>query len=140
MYKNSKICVVVLAYNEEKHILKVIKTVPDFVDHIIIVDDASIDGTYELASSSRDERVIVIKHEINQGVGGAIITGHKKALELGTDISVVMAGDGQMDPQYLPDLLDPIIEEGYDYKMEIFLSKEMHLALCKDIKFLEISC
>lgn len=81
----------------------------------MVVDDASIDNTYNVALNSRDSRVCVIKHEINQGVGNAIISGHKKALELGVNISVVMAGDGQMDPKYLPDLLDPIIEEGYHY-------------------------
>jgi glycosyltransferase involved in cell wall biosynthesis len=63
--------------------------------------------------------------DVNQGVGGAILTGHKKALELGGDISVVMAGDAQMDPHYLPSLLDPIIEEGYDFtKGNRFLFKD----------------
>lgn len=125
MYKDKKIAVVTPAYNEGDLVLKVIKTMPAFVDHIIIIDDASADNTYDLAKSSTDPRVIVIRHEKNQGVGGAIMTGHAKMLELGDDISVVMAGDAQMDPSYLPALLDPIIEEGYDFaKGNRFLGKD----------------
>jgi glycosyltransferase involved in cell wall biosynthesis len=98
---------------------------PDFVDHIIIVDDASTDNTYEVAKGSKDARVTVISHDKNQGVGGAIMTGHMKMLELGDDIAVVMAGDAQMDPAYLPALLDPIIEEGYGFtKGNRFLTKD----------------
>jgi len=115
MYREKTIAVVVPAYNEEKFIGRVISTMPTYVDKIIVVDDASTDATYKVAKSHADDRTILIKHEVNQGVGGAIISGHKKALEYGADISVVMAGDGQMDPQYLPDLLDPLINEGYDY-------------------------
>jgi len=115
MYKNKRICVVVPAFNEEKHLPHVIKTIPEFVDYLVVIDDASTDNTFEIASNTIDARGFVIKHKVNQGVGGAIISGHKKALEFGADISVVMAGDGQMDPKYLPDLLDPIIDQGYHY-------------------------
>lgn len=125
MYKGKKICVVVPAYNEGELVLKVIDTAPELVDHIIVIDDASKDNTYEIAKSSKDKRVIVIRHEKNQGVGGAIMTGHKKMLELGDDISVVMAGDAQMDPKYLPALLDPIIDEKYGFsKGNRFLAKD----------------
>lgn len=130
MYKNNKICVVVPAYNEEKFLLHVIKTMPEFIDHIVVLDDASTDKTFEIASTSGDARVFVIKHEVNHGVGGAIISGHKKALEYGADISVVMAGDGQMDPQYLPDLLDPIIEDGYHYTKGNRFLKKSHYSGC----------
>lgn len=124
MYKGNKIAVVVPAHNEERLIGQVIDTMPSYVDRIIIVDDVSTDDTYKVAKSHTDSRTIIIKHEKNQGVGGAIITGHKKAIEL-TDISVVMAGDGQMDPQYLPNLLDVIIDEDYDYaKGNRFLAKD----------------
>ena len=115
MYKNNSICVVVPAYNEEKKLSNVIIKIPEFIDHIVIVDDASTDDTFKIASTVEDERVCVIRHKINLGVGGAILTGHKKAIEYGADISVVMAGDDQMNPQYLPTLLDPIIEEEYHY-------------------------
>jgi glycosyltransferase involved in cell wall biosynthesis len=103
-----RVAVVVPAHNEEKLIARVIETTPGFVDHIIVVDDASPDRTSESARSVGDPRVEVIRLEQNQGVGGAILTGHDRALALGADVSVVMAGDAQMDPRYLPALLDPI--------------------------------
>lgn len=115
MFKGQRICVVVPAYNEEERLGRVIKKVPSFIDHIIIVDDASIDQTSEKAENIGDGRAILIRHHTNQGVGGAIVTGHKKAIEIGAHISVVMAGDGQMDPKYLPDFLEAIVDEGYDY-------------------------
>ena len=81
-----------------------------YVDHVIVVDDASSDGTSEVAKACTDPRLEVHRLPENQGVGGAIVHGHKRALELGCDVSVVMAGDAQMDPEYLPKLLDPIAE------------------------------
>ncbi|OYT26497.1 MAG: hypothetical protein B6U97_03710 [Candidatus Altiarchaeales archaeon ex4484_96] len=125
MYKDNKIAVVVPAYNEKKLIRRVLDTIPFFVDWIIVVDDASTDDTGRVAEFSPDSRVTVIRHEVNRGVGGAIITGHKKALKLGADISVVMAGDAQMNPKFLPNLIDPLIEEAYDYtKGNRFLTNE----------------
>jgi glycosyltransferase involved in cell wall biosynthesis len=82
---------------------------PDFVDHIIVVDDASTDATSMAATAVNDERLEVHRLPDNLGVGGAIMFGHERALDVGADISVVMAGDAQMDPTYLPDLLDPIV-------------------------------
>jgi glycosyltransferase involved in cell wall biosynthesis len=115
MYEGRRIAAVVPAFNEEMLIAQVITTMPDLVDHIVVVDDQSSDRTAEVASSTGDPRLVVITHETNTGVGGAIITGHRAALELGADIDVVMAGDAQMDPSYLPALLDPIVHEGYGF-------------------------
>ena len=115
MFKRLRICVVVPAYKEEDRVGIVIKTMPEFVDHIVVVDDGSPDKTFEKALENGDKRVIIIRHRNNQGVGAAIVTGHKKAIELGAEISVVMAGDGQMDPRYLADLVSAVIEQGYDY-------------------------
>lgn len=115
MYKASVISIAVPAHNEEAHIARVIETMPPFVDHIVVVDDASSDATFEKAKAVGDRRVEVIRHERNLGVGGAIVTAHRRGLDLGCDISVVMAGDGQMDPDYLPALLDPIVEHGYGF-------------------------
>jgi len=117
MYRNKTIAVVIPAYNEEKLIGKVLKTIPTFVDHIVVVDDASRDHTGEIVKANQLEepRIIYIQHPKNEGVGGAITTGYKWARDNEIDISVVMAGDAQMDPQDLPKLLDPVVEGELDY-------------------------
>lgn len=109
MYREHKIAIVVPAHNEERLIGTVIKTAPELVDQIIVVDDASSDSTSEAALAMADPRLDLIRQEQNTGVGGAIMRGHRRALDLGADIAVVMAGDAQMDPDYLPALLDPIV-------------------------------
>jgi glycosyltransferase involved in cell wall biosynthesis len=114
MYRGLKVAVVVPAYREELHVADVIRTMPDLVDHVVVVDDCSPDGTYAVASEAADPRTEVVRHEVNTGVGGAIVTGHRRALAAGADVSVVMAGDGQMDPAYLPALLDPVVD-GYGF-------------------------
>jgi glycosyltransferase involved in cell wall biosynthesis len=110
LYQELKVAVVVPAYNEEKLIAQTIETVPDFVDHIIVIDDTSTDTTSERALATGDPRLTLIRHDTNTGVGGAICDGHKEALRLGCDVAVVMAGDAQMDPHYLPALLAPIVD------------------------------
>lgn len=115
MYKDLRVAVVVPAHNEERLIGRTVRTMPDFVDHVIVVDDASTDETGTHAKAAGDERLHVLRLIDNQGVGGAIITGHQQALTLGADVSVVMAGDGQMDPDYLPNLLDPIATGSYQF-------------------------
>jgi len=118
MYQDKVIAVVIPAYNEEKLVGRVIETMPEFVDHIIAVDDASEDQTLQVVESflpRLQNRLLVIHHDTNQGVGAAIISGHQKALEIGADISVVMAGDAQMDPIDLPTLLDPVVSKLCDY-------------------------
>ena len=102
MYRDMRVAVVVPAHNEELLVGTVVATAPEFVDHVIVVDDASTDGTSEAAEAVGDPRTEVHRLPENQGVGGAIVHGHKRALELGCDVSVVMAGDAQMDPAYLP--------------------------------------
>lgn len=115
MYEGRRVAAVVPAHNESAHIARVVTTMPELVDHIVIVDDCSTDDTAARAEAVGDPRVEVIRHEVNTGVGGAIMTAHRRALELGSDVNVVMAGDGQMDPDYLPALLDPIVHEGYGF-------------------------
>ena len=110
MYRDLRVAVVVPAHNEERLIGTVITTAPELVDHIIIVDDASSDATSDVAKAAADARTEVHRLPENQGVGGAIVAGHKRALELGCDVSVVMAGDAQMDPRFLPSLIDPIAD------------------------------
>jgi glycosyltransferase involved in cell wall biosynthesis len=125
MYKGCHITVVMPAHNEERLICKTITTTPDFVDRIIVVDDKSSDKTAHRVLELADPRVTLIRHEHNLGVGGAILSGHQKALELGGDIDVVMAGDAQMNPDYLNRLLDPIVEGGYGFsKANRFFNRE----------------
>ena len=117
MYRDRTVAVIVPAFNEEKLIGKVLQTVPPFVDHIVVVDDASHDRTAEVVKlhQNGEPRMVYIKHPKNVGVGGAIVTGYKWARDNGVGISVVMAGDAQMDPGELPRLLDPIVEREADY-------------------------
>jgi glycosyltransferase involved in cell wall biosynthesis len=123
MYRRLTVAVVVPAFNEERAIAAAIETVPDFVDRIIVVDDASRDGTGACASRYSSGRVDVLRHLTNRGVGGAIVTGYRRALAIGVDVAAVMAGDGQMDPADLPALLDPIADGRADYtKGNRFLS------------------
>lgn len=115
MYKGAVVAAVVPAYNEARMIARVIETMPEFVDHIVIVDDCSSDATSAVVETSADPRVTLIRHEVNQGVGGAIVTAHRAAMALGADVDVVMAGDAQMDPAHLPSLLDKVTDDGYGF-------------------------
>ncbi len=132
MYKGLRVAAVVPAYNEEKLIGRTIMTMPDFVDMIIVINDCSKDQTLARAREVNDPRVSIIDHQKNTGVGGSIIDGHKLALELGADVNVVMAGDGQMNPDYLPDLLDPIADQGYEFtKANRFFSRRALVGMPK---------
>ncbi len=118
MYREKSICIVIPAYNEEKLIGKVIETMPDFVDRIIVVDDRSRDHTVEIVHSYKQrapERIIIIGHEKNQGVGGSIVTGYKWARDNNMDVTCVMAGDAQMNPDDLIPLIEPVISGEVDY-------------------------
>jgi len=99
-----KVAAVVPAYNEEKYLGKTIEELRNcpLIDYIIVVDDCSIDKTNEIASQ---DGIILCRHSKNHGVGGAIKTGFKKALELNADVAVIMAGDGQMPVSELPKIL-----------------------------------
>lgn len=111
------IAVVVPAYNEETLIEQTLTSIPDFVDKVIVVNDAGNDNTGQVVKkiAQKDKRVILIEHEVNQGVGGSIVTGYKKAVELEIDVTAVMAGDGQMDPNDLTNILDPVANGDVDY-------------------------
>ena len=117
MYKNKTICAVVPAHNEETQISKVIRTMPDYVDAIVVVDDASTDQTVDVvkAEMEKSNKVHLITHSSNQGVGGAIATGYKWARDHGMDVTAVMAGDGQMDPDDLVKILEPVVNGDVDY-------------------------
>jgi glycosyltransferase involved in cell wall biosynthesis len=119
MFRGRAVAVVIPAYNERDKIAATIRSVPGYVDHILVVDDGSGDGTAAAAKRHAARRrggvVEVLQHEVNRGVGAAIATGYARAVALGADATAVMAGDGQMDPVDLPRLLEPIIEGRADY-------------------------
>lgn len=115
MFEELRVAVVVPAFNEELNVARTVRDVPAFVDHVLVVDDASHDATFLEASRHRRAGLEVLRHPRNRGVGAAIATGYRRALELGVDVAVVMAGDGQMDPADLPSLLAPIARGEADY-------------------------
>lgn len=109
------ITAVVTAYNVKSHIENVVKAMPLFVNNIIVVDDKCPQETGSFIEELNLEKVIVIFHKYNQGVGGAVVTGYKKALELNSDIVVKVDGDGQMNPANISKLIQPIIDNKADY-------------------------
>ncbi|WP_027359036.1 glycosyltransferase family 2 protein [Desulforegula conservatrix] len=117
MYSNKKIYVVVPAHNEEKQIIKVIETMPDFVDKIVIVDDSSTDNTFETVEkiSESDKRIILLKNETNLGCGASLAKGFKWVLSQDAEIIVRMDGDGQMNPDDLEKLVYPVTEGLTDF-------------------------
>ena len=113
-----KIAVVVPCYNVQAHIEAVVQSIPDYVEVAVLVDDASQDHTAAIIDKLAQEgngRVFVLHLPHNRGVGGAMLAGLGKTGELGADISVKMDGDGQMDPRYIPLLVEPLIVGKADY-------------------------
>jgi len=117
MYKKKTIAVVVPCFNEESQIEKVVKTMPAWVDKIVVVDDKSCDQTVEIIQkhSKRNKKIILIRHSVNQGVGAAIASGYKWCRDHKIDIAAVMAGDGQMLAKDLPSILMPVVLDRADY-------------------------
>ncbi len=117
MFVEKSVAVVIPAYNEELLIEKVIRTLPGFVDHIVVVDDCSRDGTVAVVESlaAGEPRLILLRHEKNQGVGAAIATGYKWARDHEVDATAVMAADFQMDPDDLPRIVGPVCRNECDY-------------------------
>jgi glycosyltransferase involved in cell wall biosynthesis len=124
-----KIAVVIPCYKVEKHLESVVNGIPDFIDMIILVDDKSPGKTPELIDRlaiQYPNRIIALHHDVNQGVGGATMTGMKYAVQSGIDIIVKMDGDGQMDSDYLPDLIEPLLHGKADFtKGSRFTSAEV---------------
>jgi len=117
MYLEKTIAVVVPAYNEEKLIGETLSSIPYLVDRIIVINDASSDNTAQIVKkiAEKDQRIELIEHKVNQGVGGAIISGYIRARDSGIDVTVVMAGDAQMDPEDLVHIIDPVANGSADY-------------------------
>jgi glycosyltransferase involved in cell wall biosynthesis len=117
MYQDKTICVVVPAHNEQSQIGKVFDTMPDYVDHIVVIDDHSTDETIAVVEGYQKDNphIAFIKHDFNQGVGGAIASGYKWARDNHVDVTVVMAGDGQMDPNDFENIIKPVVSDEADY-------------------------
>jgi len=113
--EGKRVAVVVPAHDEERLIGTTVGGIPSLVDRIIVVDDGSGDATAEAAAAAGDDRVEVIRHERNRGVGAATVTGYRRALEDAYDVVVVMNGDNQMDPEDLPTLVRPVVRGELDY-------------------------
>jgi len=128
MYRGHTAGVVIPAYNEEQFVADTIASVPEYVDRVYVIDDGSQDGTWaEIrrqadAENARrdptagfDEVVVPIQHTANRGVGGAIKTGYLRARDDRVDVTAVMGGDGQMEPEMLGELFDPLVDGVADY-------------------------
>ena len=115
MLDGKRVAVVVPAYDEERLVGETIRGIPEFVDRVYVVDDASRDATAARAGEVGDQRVEVIRHERNAGVGAAIVSGYKRSLEEEIDVTCVMAADNQMDPVELPDLAGPVARGDVEY-------------------------
>jgi len=113
--EGKSVAVVVPAYREEALVGKTVQGIPRFVDRIYVVDDASDDGTADAARAAGDDRVTVLQHERNSGVGASIVTGYERALADGIEVVCVMAGDNQMDPRDLEVLVRPVAVGEVDY-------------------------
>ena len=117
MYRQKKIALVLTAYNEERLIGPTLEAVPAIIDRVYVVDDASQDQTRDIVAqyAQRDDRIQLLAHPHNQGVGQVIITGYRQASADGYDITAVAGGDNQMPLEQLETLLDPIIDNRADY-------------------------
>ncbi len=118
MYSNQSIAVVIPMYNEERQVGRVIETMPDYVDKIVIVDDCSRDQSVQVVQSYQAHqpgRVVLLKNEKNLGCGGSLAQGYSWARDNHIDVAVRMDGDGQMAPEDLPALLEPVVRGQADY-------------------------
>ena len=111
-----RVAVVIPSYRVRAHVLSVLGDIGPEVERIFVVDDACPEASGDFVEQScRDARVCVLRHAQNQGVGGAVMTGYRAAIDEGYDIIVKLDGDGQMDPQLLPAFVQPILDGHADY-------------------------
>jgi len=117
MYRDKKISLVIPAYNESKLIRPTLEHVPELIDRIYVVDDASTDNMADVVKeiAEKDDRIHLIQHETNHGPGAGIITGYLRSSRESYDIAVVIGGDYQMPLDCVTDFLDPIIDGKVDY-------------------------
>ncbi len=109
MLDGQRVAVIVPCYQVAAHLAEVLRELPAFVDHIVVVDDGSTDDLGAVVTAVGEDRIELLRHTGNRGVAAAMVTGLRCALERGADVIVKMDGDGQMDPAFLPALLAPIL-------------------------------
>jgi len=111
-----KIAALVPAYNEGKHVDRVITTMPDYVDYIVLVNDGSTDDTAEVIKANLTERCTFVNRGENRGLGATLVEANQVTLaRTDAELMVIMAGDAQMDPTYLPALLDPLVDNTCEF-------------------------
>jgi glycosyltransferase involved in cell wall biosynthesis len=117
LFGEKKISLVIPAHNEERLIGPTLESVPETIDRIYVIDDASQDSTSEVVGrhAERDPRVVLLRHEVNKGVGAAIITGYLQSSADDFDIAVVVGGDNQMPLEVVEDLIEPVARGEVDY-------------------------
>ncbi|CCN70294.1 glycosyltransferase [Vibrio nigripulchritudo] len=116
MLNEKKVAVVVPSYRVVKHILNVIDKIPNIVDKVYIVDDCCDQGSgNHVRENCSDPRVKILWHDVNQGVGGALVTGYKEAIRDEMDVVVKVDGDDQMNPKLIPQFINPLIRGEADY-------------------------
>jgi dolichol-phosphate mannosyltransferase len=111
------IAVVIPCFNVGAHIATVIRALPPEITWIIAVDDCSSDDTANILRELQQEnaKIVYLRHERNQGVGGAMLSGFRKSLELNSAVTIKIDGDNQMDSAYIPQLVRPILQGAADY-------------------------
>ena len=139
MYRKLETAVVIPCYNEEKMITQTIKKIPEYIDHIIAVNDASTDNTIGVLKKIKKQyiKLIIVDNKVNQGVGGALIAGYDYAVKntKATAIGIV-AGDDQFDSSYLKAMLDDFIDQSADYvKASRFFHREAFKTMPKYRQF-----
>lgn len=112
-----KVGVIIPCFRVAKQVKQVIQGLPNYINHIIIVNDNSPDDIKNiiLKIQEGDTRIEYMEHTDNRGVGGSMKTGFIKAIELDCDFVIKIDGDGQMDPSYIPQLLEPLLNSDYQF-------------------------
>ena len=139
MYRKLETAVVIPCYNEEKMITQTIKKIPEYIDHIIAVNDASTDNTIGVLNKLKKQysKLIIVDNKVNQGVGGALIAGYDYAIKNTKTTAIgIVAGDDQFDSSYLKAMLDNFIDQSADYvKASRFFHREAFKTMPKYRQF-----